>query len=32
MRLGVATDEDGTVKAVIYDPPEKPADVPADAE
>lgn len=32
MRLGVAADEDGNVKAVIYDPPERPADAPEDAE
>lgn len=32
MRLGVAADDDGNVKAVIYDPPERPADAPADAE
>lgn len=32
MRLGVAADEDGNVKAVIYDPPERPADAPEDVE
>jgi hypothetical protein len=32
MELGVAADEEGNVKAVIYDPPEKPADAPENAE
>lgn len=32
MRLGVATDDDGNVKAVIYDPPERTVDATVDAE
>ncbi|MHB0915591.1 MAG: hypothetical protein ACYC5A_02510 [Thermoleophilia bacterium] len=32
MRLGIAADEDGNVKAVMYDPPARPADAPEDAE
>lgn len=32
MTLGVAADEDGNVKGVMYDPPPRPADAPADTE
>lgn len=32
MRLGVAADDDGNVKGLMYDPPQRPADAPAGAE